>query len=59
MAEHTNPVHTTLFNIEQVLNYINSVSNISQLIHPKVRTRLQQRTNYLQWNEKGIHMFIM
>jgi len=26
---------------------------------PKVRTCLQQRTNYLQWNEKGIHMFVM
>jgi len=59
MAEHTNPVHTTLLNNEQVLTYINSVSNVSQLIQPQVRTCLQQRTNYLQWNEEGIHMFIM
>jgi hypothetical protein len=29
MEEHTNPVHTTLLNIEQVLTYIISVSNVS------------------------------
>jgi len=59
MAEHTNPVHTTLLNTEQVLTYISSVSNVSQLTQPQVRICLQQRTNYLQWNEKGIHMFLM
>ena len=44
---------------EQVLIYINSVSNVSQLTQPQVRTCLQERTNYLQRNEKGIHMFLM
>jgi len=41
MAEHTNPVHTTLLNNEKVLTYISSVSNVSQLTQPQVRTCLQ------------------